>query len=45
MKVKDIEEIRALTLDALIMAKRAMGRLRDLHTVLELEVIREQREK
>lgn len=38
-------EIRALTLDALITAKRAMGRPRDLHTVLELEVIREQRQK
>ena len=38
-------EIRALTLDALITAKRAMGRPRDLHAVLELEVIREQKEK
>lgn len=34
-------EIRLLTLDALITAKRAMGRPKDLHTVLELEVIRE----
>jgi predicted nucleotidyltransferase len=33
--------IRILTLDALITAKRAMGRPRDLHTVLELEMIRE----
>lgn len=33
--------IRVLTLDALIAAKRAMGRPRDLHAVLELEVIRE----
>ncbi|MCX6969530.1 MAG: nucleotidyltransferase [Verrucomicrobia bacterium] len=35
--------IRVLTLDALILAKRAMGRPRDLHAVLELEVIRERR--
>lgn len=34
-------EIRVLTLDALITAKRAMGRPRDLHAVLELETIRE----
>jgi len=34
--------IRVLTLDALITAKRAMGRPRDLHSVLELEAIREQ---
>lgn len=33
--------IRVLTLDALIIAKRAMGRPRDLHAVLELEAIRE----
>lgn len=33
--------IRVLTLDALITAKRAMGRPRDLHAVLELEAIRE----
>ena len=33
--------IRVLTLDALIRAKRAMGRPRDLHAVLELEAIRE----
>jgi hypothetical protein len=33
--------IRVLTLDALIDAKRAMGRPRDLHAVLELEAIRE----
>ena len=39
----DGTEIRVLTLDALIVAKRAMGRPRDLHTVLELEVIRERR--
>lgn len=36
-------EIRVLTLDALILAKRAMGRPRDLHAVLELEVIRDRR--
>jgi predicted nucleotidyltransferase len=36
-------EIRVLTLDALILAKRAMGRPKDLHAVLELEVIRERR--
>lgn len=34
-------EIRVLTLDALILAKRAMGRPKDLHAVLEMEVIRE----
>lgn len=34
-------KIRVLTLDALIEAKRAMGRPRDLHAVLELEAIRE----
>jgi hypothetical protein len=34
-------ELIALTLDALIRAKRAMGRPRDLHAVLELEAIRE----
>ncbi len=33
--------IPVLTLDALIRAKRAMGRPRDLHAVLELEAIRE----
>ena len=38
-------EIRVLTLEAMITSKRAMGRPRDLHTVLELEVIREQRNK
>ena len=36
-------EIRVLTLDALIVAKRAMGRPRDLNAVLELEVIRERK--
>lgn len=35
--------IRVLTLDALITAKRAMSRPRDLHAVLELEAIREKR--
>ncbi len=35
--------VRVLTLDAMIQAKRAMGRPRDLHTVLELEAIREKR--
>ncbi len=33
--------VRVLTLDALITAKRAMGRPKDLHAVLELEAIRE----
>lgn len=37
----DGSEIRVLTLDALIEAKRAMDRPRDLHAVLELEAIRE----
>ena len=37
----DGSAIRVLTLDALIEAKRAMGRPRDLHAVLELEAIRE----
>jgi len=36
-------EIRVLTLDAMITSKRAMGRPRDLHAALELEVIRERR--
>ena len=34
-------EIRVLTLDAMIEAKRAMGRPRDLHALLELEAIRD----
>lgn len=34
--------VRVLTLEALIDAKRAMGRPRDLHTVEELDIIREQ---
>ncbi|GAB4179997.1 MAG: hypothetical protein Fur0032_20820 [Terrimicrobiaceae bacterium] len=38
----DEHEVRVLSLDALIEAKRAMGRPRDLHAVLELEAIREQ---
>ena len=38
-------EIHVLSLDALILAKRAMGRPRDLHAVLELEVIRERRKR
>jgi len=37
------EDFRILTLDALIVAKRAMQRPRDLHAVLELEAIRERR--
>ncbi|MGF1678886.1 MAG: hypothetical protein ACFCUX_06805 [Candidatus Methylacidiphilales bacterium] len=37
----DGTEIRVLSLDALIESKRAMGRPRDLHAVLELEAIRE----
>lgn len=41
--VLDGVEVRVLTLDALIQAKRAMGRPRDLHAVLELEAIREKR--
>ncbi|MCU0771533.1 MAG: nucleotidyltransferase [Verrucomicrobia bacterium] len=36
-------EIRVLTLDAMIRSKRAMGRPRDLHAALEIEVIRERR--
>jgi predicted nucleotidyltransferase len=39
----DGAQVRVLTLDALIVSKRAMGRPRDLHAVLELEVIRERR--
>ena len=39
--VIDGKEIRVLTIDALIEAKRAMGRPKDLHAVLELEAIRE----
>ena len=39
--VVDGMKIRVLSLDALIEAKRAMGRPRDLHAVLELEAIRE----
>lgn len=35
------EGVLILVLDALITAKRAMGRPRDLHAVLELEAIRE----
>lgn len=42
--VLDGIEVRVLTLDALITAKRAMGRPRDLHAVLELEAIREMRQ-
>lgn len=38
----DGHEVRVLSIDALIEAKRAMGRPRDLHAVLELEAIREQ---
>ncbi|MGH8048069.1 MAG: hypothetical protein ACREKL_12575 [Chthoniobacterales bacterium] len=37
--------IRVLSLDALIRAKRSMGRPRDLHAVLELEAIRERLRK
>lgn len=37
--------IHVLTIDALITAKRAMGRPRDLHAVLELEAIREKLRK
>ena len=37
--------IRGLSLDALIEAKKAMGRPRDLHTAEELEVIRGRREE
>ena len=35
--------VRGLSLEALIEAKRAMGRPRDLHTAEELEMIRERR--
>lgn len=38
-------EIRVLTLDAMITSKRAMGRPRDLHAALELEVIRERQKQ
>ncbi len=41
----DGAEVRVLSLDALITAKRAMGRPRDLHAVLELEAIREMRNR
>lgn len=37
----DGAEVRVLSLDAMIVAKRAMGRPRDLQTLLELEAIRE----
>ncbi|OJU98322.1 MAG: hypothetical protein BGO12_02720 [Verrucomicrobia bacterium 61-8] len=37
--------MRVLSIDALIQAKRAMGRPRDLHAVLELEAIRERQRK
>jgi hypothetical protein len=37
-------EIRILSLDAIIQAKRAMGRPKDLQTVLELEAIRAKRD-
>lgn len=37
-------DIRILSLDAMIQAKRAMGRPKDLQTVLELEVIRAKRD-
>lgn len=36
-------KIRTLTLDALIEAKRAMGRPRDLQTVLELQALRQKK--
>jgi hypothetical protein len=39
----ELPDLRILSLDALITAKRAMGRPRDLHTVLELEAIKEKR--
>ena len=38
-------EIRILSLDAMIEAKRAMGRPKDMQTVLELEVIRAKRDQ
>lgn len=41
----DGRALRVLSIDALIQAKRAMGRPRDLHAVLELEAIREQQRK
>lgn len=41
----DGRAMRVLSIDALIQAKRAMGRPRDLHAVLELEAIREQQRK
>lgn len=39
------EDVLVLLLDSLITAKRAMGRPRDLHAVLELEAIREKLRK
>jgi len=41
----DDRPMQVLSIDALIQAKRAMGRPRDLHAVLELEAIREQQRK
>ncbi len=37
----DGKEIRILSLEAMIQAKRSMGRPKDLQTVMELEVVRE----
>ncbi|GAT31911.1 hypothetical protein TSACC_2306 [Terrimicrobium sacchariphilum] len=41
----DGQSMHVLSIDALIQAKRAMGRPRDLHAVLELEAIRDQQRK
>ena len=43
--VMDSNIIQVLTIDALISAKRALGRPKDLHAVLELEVIRARRQQ
>lgn len=43
--VMDSKIILVLTIDALISAKRAMGRPKDLHAILELEVIRARRQQ
>ncbi len=40
IRIGDVN-IRVLSLDAMIDSKRAMGRPRDMHTVLELEAVRQ----
>lgn len=39
------QQYRCINLDALIVAKRAAGRPKDLEAVAELELIREERDK